>query len=118
MGALWYSILFAGVWSRGLQAQGITLPEPTPAQLTVKLALTLVANVAAAVALAWLLTAVGATSVRSALPVGLLVGVGFGGTALGVAYTWESKPVSVYLVDAAYHALGPTVMAVILGAWR
>jgi hypothetical protein len=117
LGALWYSALFAGAWTRGLQAQGIALKDPTPAQLRRKLTLTFVATLATATAMAWLLSLCDVTTVGEAAPIGLVAGLGLGGAALAVAYTWESKPLAVYLVDASYHALGPTVVAIILGAW-
>lgn len=116
LGALWYSTLFAGIWTRGLEAHGISLAEPTPGQMRVKLGLTFVATLATATAMAWLLSTMGITSAPAALPVGTVAGLGFGAAALAVAYTWESKPLALYFVDASYHTLGPIVVAGVLGA--
>lgn len=118
LGSLWYSMLFSEIWSKGLEAQGITIKEPTSGQLRTKMLLTFVSNLAAAAALAWILNLIGVESVGAAVPVGIVAGLGLGGSAIGVAYTWESKRAPVFLVDAGYHTVGCTIAAVILGAWR
>ncbi len=118
LGALWYSALFGGVWAAGLAAQGIQVPEPTRARLTGKLVQTFFANVVTAAAVAALCGMAASTSVGSGLLLGVVAGIGVAATSLAVAYTWESKPMKVFAVDASYHVLGTTICAVVVSLWR
>lgn len=118
LGALWYSVFFAEVWSKGLAAQGIKLPAPSPGQLRAKLAQTFAANLVAATSLAGLLACVGTATLTPGLTVATLAGIGFGATSLAVAYTWEGKPFRVFLVDASYNAVGAMLAGLILILWQ
>ncbi|HXG45660.1 MAG TPA: DUF1761 domain-containing protein [Gemmatimonadales bacterium] len=118
LGALWYSLVFGGVWAAGLAAHGIEIPHPTPRQVGLKLALTFVANVIAASVMGWLVDRVDAATFSGGALVGLLTGTGLAATGLAVAYTWENKPVQLYLVDAGYHVAGLTLLGGILAAWH
>lgn len=48
---------------------------------------------------------------------GLYAGVGFIATALGLAYVYMRKSLTVYLIDAGYQVIMLGVMGAILGAW-
>jgi hypothetical protein len=54
---------------------------------------------------------------QSGLTHGLYAGVGFMATALGLAYVYMRKSLTVYLIDAGYQILLLAVMGAILGAW-
>jgi hypothetical protein len=118
LGALWYSALFGGIWSRGLEKQGVKLAEPSGKQLAVKLVTTFAATFVAASAMGWLVSRAGISGLHPGLAFGFAIGCGASAVALAIAYTWESKPVSSYLVDASYHLVGITAAAGILAAWR
>ena len=52
------------------------------------------------------------------LVVGLLAGLGWVATGLGVTYLFERRPLRLYLIDAGYHVLSFAVMGAILGVWK
>ena len=118
LGALWYSVLFGGIWSKGLSSQGIKLAKPTKGEMTSRFIGAFVANLVTAIAVAWIIQATGTQDSMRAVKIGLLAGVGFVGMALASAYAWESKPLANLLVDASYHTLGVILCAVIVTAWR
>jgi hypothetical protein len=117
LGALWYSVLFGKTWSAGLEAQGIKLPEPTPAQMRLKLALTFVGNLGATVALSWFLHRLWPNTMLGALRVGFIAGAGIAATALAVCYAWESKARENLTIDAGFHTVGLMVAAAIVYAF-
>ncbi len=86
--------------------------------MAVKLALTWVANLVAASVMVWLVDRVGAATFTGGAAVGLVTGAGLAATGLAVAYTWENKPIQLYLVDAGYHVAGLTLLGGILAAWH
>lgn len=49
---------------------------------------------------------------------GALVGLCWVGTAFGVTYLFERKPLVLFVINAGYHLVTFTVMGAILGAWR
>lgn len=118
LGALWYSAIFGGIWSKGLEQQGIKLAKPTKGEMATKFIGTFVANLVVVIAVAWLVDAVHLVRLVGAVKLGLLLGVGISGMALATAYSWENKPLSNLLVDASYHTLGPIVAAAIVLSWR
>lgn len=117
LGALWYSALFAGVWSKGLEKQGVKLAKLSKGEMITKYVGTFVANLVVVIAVAWLVDAVHLVRLVGAVKLGLLLGVGISGMALAVSYSWEGKPLGNLLVDGSYHTLGPIVAAVIVLAW-
>ena len=117
LGALWYSTLFGKVWGAGLEAQGLKVPQPSGGQLAAKLILTFAANLAAAAALAMMLANIAPASPAAAIELGLIAAAGVAATSIGIAYTWEGKATSVYLVDAGYHLVGLPGCALILALW-
>ena len=118
LGALWFSVLFGGIWSRGLESQGITITKPTTPELTRKFVGTFVANLATAIAIGEVESVAGIGSVVSAVQLGLVLGIGVAGMALAVSYTWEGKPRANFLIDASYHVLGVIICSVTLALWR
>ena len=118
LGALWFSVLFGGVWSRGLESQGIKINKPSTGELWKKFLGTFVANLATAIAVSEIVGVAHITSLLDALQLGLLLGIGVAAMALAVSYTWEGKPRANFLVDASYHTLGVTACAVILTCWQ
>jgi hypothetical protein len=118
LGALWYSALFGKIWAAGLEQQGVKLQKPSQPQLMTKLAGNFVANLLTATVIGHLVLATAVASLLGAVHLGAALGLGVAGMALAVAYTWESKPVKVWAIDAAYHLLGCIACAVILACWR
>ena len=117
LGVLWYSVLFGGLWSRGLEKQGVKLAKPSRGEMVTKFIGSFVANLVVVIAIAWLVDALHLVRFVGAVKLGLLLGVGVSGMALATSYSWESKPLTNLLVDASYHTVGPIVAAVIVLAW-
>lgn len=116
LGALWYSALFGKVWASGLEQQGVKILAPTKSQMMTKLLVTFVANLVAVHAIAYLLR--GASGAQAGATLGAVVGLGIAATTLAVAYSWESKPLKNFVVDASYHLLGCVIAGVILAVWH
>lgn len=53
----------------------------------------------------------------SGLQTGLIVGVAFIATALGINYLFARKSIRLFLIDAGYYVVFYAVMGTILGAW-
>jgi hypothetical protein len=118
LGALWYSALFGGIWSRGLESQGITVPKPSSGEIARKFVGTFVANLVTVIAVGWVINATGTSNLAGAVNVGLLLGGAVTAMGLAVSYTWEGKPRANFLIDASYHTAGTVACAVILTVWR
>ena len=118
LGALWFSVLFGGIWSRGLESQGITINKPSGGGLWKKFIGTFVANLGTAIAVSEIVGVTHITSFVDALQLGLLLGIGVAAMALAVSYTWEGKPRANFLIDASYHTVGVMACAVILTCWQ
>ncbi|HYJ37303.1 MAG TPA: DUF1761 domain-containing protein, partial [Chitinophagaceae bacterium] len=52
------------------------------------------------------------------LKLGLLCGIGFAGVAMAIAYTWESRPAKLQMIDMGYAIVGITLCGMIIAAWR
>jgi hypothetical protein len=49
---------------------------------------------------------------------GALAGIGWVAAAMGATYLFEARPLTLFLIDAGYHAVTFMVMGGILGAWK
>lgn len=52
------------------------------------------------------------------LHVGLCVGATFVGTALGITYLFELRPLRLFFINAAYQTIVFAAMGLILGSWH
>ena len=86
--------------------------------MVTKLVLNYVINFVLAVVLCVLLDRMGLHGWLSGLKLGAFLGLGVGSTALATAFLWESKPLSVFFVDAGYTTVGMSAMGVILAIWH
>lgn len=114
LGALWYSpVLFSRAW---IEASGVNPQEDrrSPAPL---FALSLVANLVAAVALAFLAATAGIQGAGEGLLLGLVCGVGFALTAIVVSYSFERRPAKLQAINVGYNVAGIVLAAVIVAAW-
>ena len=114
LGGIWFSpILFAKPW---MQVTGLSEEELAKGNmakifggsffLTLIMAFNLAAFLGKESDWAWGLTA------------GLLAGVGWVGTALGVIYLFERRPLKHFLINAGFHAVSFGVIGLILGWWH
>jgi len=49
---------------------------------------------------------------------GLMAGLFWVATAMGITYLFERKSLKLYLINAGYHVVTFTLMGLILGAWK
>jgi len=113
-GGLWYSpLLFEGPWKR---ATGITDDQLKSAMGRIfggSFALSVVSSINLAFFLAG-----GAPDLGWGIAAGLLAGVGWVATSLGVTYLFERRPLALYAIDAGYHVVTFALMGAILGVWK
>ena len=60
----------------------------------------------------------GGSSLLSGLSMGVLVGLGFVATTLGVTFLYEGRSLKLFLIDAGYHIIGLAIAGAILGVWK
>lgn len=109
LGALWYSpLLFLRPWVRAAGRE----PVQTPAVYAV----TLLAALAGAVALAvW----VGPEPpLDLALHNGLTAGICVAAASLGLNYAFAARGLTLWLIDAGFHVARFLVFALVLGLWH
>jgi hypothetical protein len=116
LGAIWYAPAVLGrAWQR---AAGIEVPQGgANAGMFV---LTFVAYFVAAVVTAALADLTGSTSVTDGVALGILVGVGYALTLIGIGSVYERKPepIMYFLVNGLYNLLGLIVVGAIVAAWN
>lgn len=115
LGGLWYSpVLFGRAWMRANGFTDETLKKGgNPAVifggsfvLTLIMALNLGAFLSGPANLGW-----GAAA-------GFLAGGGWVALSFGVTYLFERKPLSLFFINAGFHAVAFTMMGAIIGAWK
>ncbi len=115
VGTIWYSPpLFQVPWLRGLGKTPETQGRPSPVNF-------LIAFVAAAIEaffLAFLMKAMGATTVSGGLLAGLIVWLGFVATTSLAIGTFEGKPYLVWVIENGAHLVTLLLIGVVLAIWR
>ena len=116
-GAMWYSpILFAKPW---MAKTGISLEyiQEHEQQAYKGYAVSIVASIMITLTLAILVQLAGATTAADGLTLGLLAGIGFILTTQAANYTFESRPIKLYLINAGYPAVTFVVIGILLALW-
>jgi hypothetical protein len=114
VGGLWYSpVLFAKPW---IASSGIT-PEQAqgPGALY---AVSFGFQFLASLALALIAVAAGAESVADGIVLGLVVGIGFVLTSVGVTQMFSNAPGVLQAINIGYHLVGLVVAGIIVALWR
>lgn len=114
VGSLWYSpLLFSKAWQREV---GITDAELRAGNFPLIFGLGFVLSVIAAVLFAaWL----GPNPpLGDALVSGLVVGLGFVGTSLGINYLFERKSLSLWAINTGFHTAEFVAIGLVLGLWH
>jgi hypothetical protein len=115
LGIIWYAVLFGKIWKAGVEGRGLKLEQ---GGMVPKMVATFIANFVAAVIMAHLVQRIGTVELVRGLRLGAGMGIGFSATALTIQCVWESKPFSVWLIDASYHFFGCVALGVILSVWH
>ena len=116
-GALWYSpLLFARPWmafnnftEESIREQG----SPTRGYIV-----SIIASIVIALAIAFVANAAGADSPLEGLVIGLVAGVGFVATTAASNYTFEDKPLKLYLINIGYPVVALALIGLLIGAWQ
>jgi len=116
LGAIWYSpALFGNAW---MKAIGKTKEQAQADYSPWKLLFTLIMALVAAYGIARISSWIRADLLWSGLGVGLLIGVCFVLTTMGMNDLMESRPKKLFLMNIFYQIISFMVMGLIIGLWR
>lgn len=111
---LWYSPAFLGkLW---IAASGLTEESATKGHSGLIFGASFLLELVAAFVLAMFIST--DATFTFGLQTGFLAGLFWVGTALGVVYLFERRPLRLWLLNAGFMTLAFTVMGGILGAWH
>jgi hypothetical protein len=113
IGSIWYGPLFGKAWMR---ASGVTKEHAGSRDIAKTFGGVFVLNLIASASLAMFIGPTGTW--QYGLIAGLLTGLTFISVALGVTYLFESRPFSLFAINAGYQTVLFAAMGAILGAWR
>ena len=115
LGAGWYTLL-GPAWMAGIgKTKEQLMAEHGNSPLPYIIAL--VAALAVAYTLAFLLPRLGAQSAGGGAKAGAALGLALIGTTFAQAYGFEARPVSLWLINAGYMVVGMALMGAIVGHW-
>jgi uncharacterized protein DUF1761 len=116
LGALWYNVLSA----QWLAAIGKTMEQMAAEQQGSPLpfAIGFAAILVMCYTLAWLIERLQATTFAGGLVLGAAIAVGFVSANLALNYGFESRGVSLWLINAVYVTVGLAVAGAIIGGWK
>ena len=112
IGSLWYGPLFRKPW---MAASGMTFEKGAQANRLLMFGGSYVLNAIGAIGIAIILG--DHRSIGSGAHVGAFAGFFFLGTALGVIYLFEQRPLKLWLINAGYQVVNFAAMGAIIGAW-
>lgn len=118
IGFLWHGPLFGKAWVRYTGWTEEKIKALKPSSMTRVYLLAFATALVAALALAWLARATGASGVKDGLVLGALVGIGFAATAFATNHLFERKPVGLWLIAAGYQVAYLMTAGVIVTIWR
>jgi hypothetical protein len=114
LGGLWYSPkMFGNAWNR---ENGANPKEPGASHPARVFGISFVFCLVAAFAFAFLLGP--APSIELAASRGLLVGLCFVATSLGINYQFANRSTLLWVIDGGYHTIQFLLFGVILGLWH
>ena len=118
LGAAWFAPFAMGkVWQRSI---GWDASRPAPGLTVMTIVAPLVAYFVAAIATAMLAKATGTSDLGGGIILGVVIGVGYAGSILGVTAAFETtkpQPWTWFGVSYGYHLVGLVVTAVIVSLW-
>lgn len=115
IGALWYSpLLFSKRWQK---ETGLSDDDVRQANMAVIFGGSLVLMIIMALGLAMHIQT-GQADLMRGLKSGLLTGVFFSATIIGINYLYQRKSITLWLIDAGYAVLFLGVEGAILGVWQ
>jgi hypothetical protein len=114
LGALWYSpVLFGKAWSA---ASGVTEAQAKSANLGRIMGTAFVLAVLGAAVFAAFLGPAPAPLFATAA--GLSAGLCWVAGSFGINYSFEQRPLRLFLINGGYHTLQYTLIGLVLGLWH
>ena len=112
LGFLWYSVLFRKIWVKEV---GMTDDKMRSGNMFLTFGTTFVLQVIVSIGLAVFIGK--GSSLLGGIEKGLMVGLCWVATSIGVNYLFAMKSFKLYLIDAGYFVVFFTIIGAILGAW-
>lgn len=112
IGGIWYGPLFGKAW---MAASGKTEEELQQRNMVQVFTVSLLLILIAAINLEMFIGLEG--TLAYGMFAGLLAGIGWVATLIGVIYLFEKRSLKLWLINAGYSVIALTLMGSILGAW-
>lgn len=112
IGGIWYGPLFGKAW---MAASGKTENELQQRNMVQVFTVSLLLILIAAINLEMFIGSEG--TLNYGMFAGLLAGIGWVATFMGVIYLFEKRSLKLWLINAGYSVIALTLMGSILGAW-
>jgi hypothetical protein len=113
LGFIWYSLLFSRLW---MKENGFTEESMKNANMVKIFGLSFLLMVFASFNLAMFVGKDAGASFGAIA--GLLAGLGWVFTFMGVTYLFERKSLTLFLINSLYSVVSLTVMGLIIGVWQ
>ena len=118
LGALWFSPpVFGRPWARAYGLDSVSREEMQKGAARAY-ALTFVAFLVAALALAIFIGRIGITYWLGGVKAGVLAALGFTATTTLITTAFTRRPLTGYLIDLGYYLVALALMGAIIGGWR
>ena len=116
LGALWYSpVLFGSAWMKGI---GKTKEQVAQDATYFNYIIALVGSFIASYGIARIMLWTGRGSISDGIMIGLLAGICFVMTTMGINDSFEKRPCGLTIINILYHIVGFIIAGIIIGAWR
>jgi len=112
LGAIWYGPLFSKAWIRGHQIN-VNDPDAKKGVAGIMVA-SFVGFFIICLTLSIVLRANQVGNYVPAMEWGALLGIGFSASTHTISYLYLKKPLSIHLIDGAYHVIGTVLAAAVL----
>jgi hypothetical protein len=114
VGSIWYSpIMFSRIWQREVR---LTDADIRGGNFAMIFAAAFVLSLIAAILLAAFLGP--NPPLANAVVAGLVIGLGFVGTSLGINYLFEKRSLTLWMINTGFHTLEFVVIGLVLGLWH
>jgi len=118
LGAIWYSLLFGKMWSKGIQEMGIKMNPMEKGAMGMMMLKSFLWNMLSVIAMAYFIHVAGAYSAMAGFKLGLAGGAGVALGCMGMNANWQGTKRVVLMVDAGYQIIGLALASTIIGCWH
>lgn len=119
LGALWYSVFFGKIWSKGIEEMGIKMTKPDNSKMMTMMVKSFAANLLCAFAMAYFIRLdMNGSNVITGIKLGIVGGCGLTLGSQIMVGNWQGTKTKVLFVDAGYQIIGILIVSVIISVWR